>query len=1040
MFRLVRNFSYASGVALAASSSLLVYSFHDRAQTNLLQSAQSQNVLMAQAVGNALELDYSLNLMKALGVKGKQALPDVETMEGIVHAAVSNTPILTLTIYDINGMKIFPVAAIQKEGIVNETARRLLTTDQATPESLIRFGDESSPHGLFAARSVVSTFVPILHQGTKIGVIDIHADVSRQVEEERLAIVDLGVALASIFSGLFIAIFLIGRRGEQTFDQQRSEIAAVGKSLEDTKRLLFEETRLRGVAEDSLRKAGELLSALAGTHAWSLEEFDIRALLEGLLSDLIRFTETEAGLVGISRMDQEGRSYLQVSAIRGFEATSRLEFSDNLVSVSLGEGKVTIIKDLALLDSPSVSLQGESSLRNWMALPLRRGSRTVGLLALANRDGGFDVRMEEGLAPLLAAMAALLEINRLLEETSLGRKELLERANRGENIARVAEEQARNARAEQETVAALLALALKNAPIEDILDDFLKTLLASRAMGSGAAGAVYLLNENSGELILASGLGLPQSFLETFDRKPIGKGMCGQAAECRDITFAQTVDAEVATCFPDVESPAEHCIPLRGGEGLRGILGVLDLYFPHGHRRTEEADAFLTSVADILSGILSAARVEDTLSQTLEEFDMKVETRTRELDDKVIALEAELTRLDATREEAERDRRTKIEFLVGMSHALRTSANAISGFAENLLNQTFAEYDGHRHREYVGFIHETARKMILHIQEALDLAEAEGRGGEINPDNAVALGSFASFSVHIHRTQELAEALFQRALKTSPGNPVLLSSYALFRNSIRSDYEKAEALYLQIIDQDPENVVHLGNYAVFLADIRKHHDRAEAIYKRAIAADPDYAPNLGNYAVFLARVRGNNDRADEFFRLASTADPTDVSILTNYAMFLKDCHKDDVQAGVIFSRAVAVAPGDPMVRMAYATFLLSGGDFAKGESLLDQSIAQFEGDELLQGLYFRYAYASSGVRQAEALNRIHELLEDNVRCPGFDPSRDIQHLIEAGTSEPEFLISLAQVIACRETMETLNRFPAWMVFGGKQFPTKHPLN
>ena len=92
---------------------------------------------------------------------------------------------------------------------------------------------------------------------------------------------------------------------------------------------------------------------------------------------------------------------------------------------------------------------------------------------------------------------------------------------------------------------------------------------------------------------------------------------------------------------------------------------------------------------------------------------------------------------DSVRFEAEREARQRAEellrlktsFLNNMSHELRTPLTGILGFADVL-----AEEVGSEHREFVGVIRQSAKRLLETLNSVLDLARLEGGGIELRPE------------------------------------------------------------------------------------------------------------------------------------------------------------------------------------------------------------------------------------------------------------------------------------------------------------------
>lgn len=77
---------------------------------------------------------------------------------------------------------------------------------------------------------------------------------------------------------------------------------------------------------------------------------------------------------------------------------------------------------------------------------------------------------------------------------------------------------------------------------------------------------------------------------------PLGKGVCGTAAQSRKVLRVADVHAFEGHITCDVASRSEIVLPLvRGGK----LIGVLDLDSPLKNRFSEEDQSFLERIADI---------------------------------------------------------------------------------------------------------------------------------------------------------------------------------------------------------------------------------------------------------------------------------------------------------------------------------------------------------------------------------------------------------------------------------------------------------
>jgi GAF domain-containing protein len=100
-----------------------------------------------------------------------------------------------------------------------------------------------------------------------------------------------------------------------------------------------------------------------------------------------------------------------------------------------------------------------------------------------------------------------------------------------------------------------------------------------------------------GELVLGPFQGRPACI-----RIPFGAGVCGVAAETRQVQRVEDVHAFPGHIACDSASNSEIVLPLVGADG--DLLGVLDLDSPKPGRFDDEDEAGLRKVAEILASLL----------------------------------------------------------------------------------------------------------------------------------------------------------------------------------------------------------------------------------------------------------------------------------------------------------------------------------------------------------------------------------------------------------------------------------------------------
>jgi PAS domain S-box-containing protein len=90
--------------------------------------------------------------------------------------------------------------------------------------------------------------------------------------------------------------------------------------------------------------------------------------------------------------------------------------------------------------------------------------------------------------------------------------------------------------------------------------------------------------------------------------------------------------------------------------------------------------------------------------------------------------------LRLAKEQADTANRAKSAFLANMSHELRTPMNAILGFSELIINETFGPLGNEKYSEYINDVHTSAGHLLEIINEVLDMSKIEA--GRIELDES----------------------------------------------------------------------------------------------------------------------------------------------------------------------------------------------------------------------------------------------------------------------------------------------------------------
>jgi PAS domain S-box-containing protein len=186
-----------------------------------------------------------------------------------------------------------------------------------------------------------------------------------------------------------------------------------------------------GVAEDvserravnaELRRKNLLLDALTEMQNRYIAGVDPGVLFDRLLEDLLRTTRSEYGFIAQVLHDENGRPFLRsyaMSNIAWNEATRKLfaehgprgmEFH-NLETLfgRVVTGKTAIVSNDPRQDPRgSGRPEGHPPLDSFLGVPIPRGDDVLGMIALANRPGGYLEDMVDLLQPLVATVGSMI--------------------------------------------------------------------------------------------------------------------------------------------------------------------------------------------------------------------------------------------------------------------------------------------------------------------------------------------------------------------------------------------------------------------------------------------------------------------------------------------------------------------------------------------------------------------------------------------------------------------------------------------------------
>lgn len=174
----------------------------------------------------------------------------------------------------------------------------------------------------------------------------------------------------------------------------------------------------------------------------------------------------------------------------------------------------------------------------------------------------------------------------------------------------------------------------------------------------------------------------------------------------------------------------------------------------------DEGHAYKYVISELSDMNESFFKMAGNLKAMYDSLELKVEERTKELEDanfKLQALNKEVEQRRAEAEvakaQAEAANRAKSDFLANMSHELRTPLNSILGFSELLMSGITGDLTPEQ-KEQVGYISSSGKHLLNLIDDILDLSKVEAGKQELEL-SAVSIKDVLSSSIIMLREKAM---------------------------------------------------------------------------------------------------------------------------------------------------------------------------------------------------------------------------------------------------------------------------------------------
>jgi diguanylate cyclase (GGDEF)-like protein/PAS domain S-box-containing protein len=278
MFRLLRYYSFMSAAALLAVTVILVVLYRQNAVRELVDTAESQNVVLAQAFSNTLWPRFRTYVMSASRGEGEILRTGPESRE--IHQALKilakGLPVLKLKIYNLKALTVFSSDAGQIGQDSANNPLYLAVVRRRSPVSDLTHRDRfSALSGEVVDRDVVASYIPIIGDAGEVeGIFELYSDVTPFVDKVDRTMVQLIGGLLLVFGIAYVVLVLIVRRADRLVTAQHVDLLGSEQDTKARNLVLQREIRDRKDAEAALRESEQRYRDIAESSSDWIWEMD----------------------------------------------------------------------------------------------------------------------------------------------------------------------------------------------------------------------------------------------------------------------------------------------------------------------------------------------------------------------------------------------------------------------------------------------------------------------------------------------------------------------------------------------------------------------------------------------------------------------------------------------------------------------------------------------------------------------------------------------------------------------------------------------
>lgn len=306
-FKLTRHFALNSLAFIATAALLMNWIFRDHNREIMRTSAETHNATLTQFLSNTLWPRHDVFLEDASRYDDEEIRrhPQTEAIAAEIQLIASNTTIVKVKIYDLDGRVVFSTDRKQI-GTRQPTNAGFLSARDGTPVSELTHRDTfDSFEGTIVDRDLLSSYLPIRVTGKVKAVFEIYSDVTELVHEMEATgrKVLLYVALPSL--AVYLLLFFSVRTADRLIARQYEDLEEANDLLESR---VMERT-------EQLREVNRELTANVEQLRGAEERLRLAASVFENSGEGIAITDAEQRIVAVNRAFTEITGYAESDVI-----------------------------------------------------------------------------------------------------------------------------------------------------------------------------------------------------------------------------------------------------------------------------------------------------------------------------------------------------------------------------------------------------------------------------------------------------------------------------------------------------------------------------------------------------------------------------------------------------------------------------------------------------------------------------------------------------------------------------------------------------